>query len=318
MVEDSMRPPASAPTVGRLRLRAWLEEQIQSGGYPGVSWLDQPAGVFQIPWKHAARHGWSIDRDASLFRSWAMYTGRYLPGRDKPDPKTWKANFRCALNSLPDVRELKEQSLKRGSLASRVYMLLPRRTTGRRRKGHQVLETPMKHSSGTQSSLCVTLDRFTDVFCSPRGHQDDLCSGPFQARARESLPPYSTVKQEEATTAEQISYSSASSISTSGFHLLPQASSCTPHTQYFWDSPASDQEQTEAVFKIVDHMNSTDLWGQSGDHRGWRLPSCTWEDCSTGDLDSLPTMGCLLQTDTYAASGPFRTPLEAYTPGMSQ
>lgn len=35
----------------------------------------QSACIFQIPWKHAARHGWSIDRDATLFRSWAMHTG---------------------------------------------------------------------------------------------------------------------------------------------------------------------------------------------------------------------------------------------------
>ncbi|KAK5873770.1 hypothetical protein PBY51_018782 [Eleginops maclovinus] len=59
---------------GRLRLRPWLEEQIESGNYPGVSWLDQAAQIFQIPWKHAARHIWSIDQDATLFRSWAMHT----------------------------------------------------------------------------------------------------------------------------------------------------------------------------------------------------------------------------------------------------
>uniref|UniRef100_A0A672FN88 Interferon regulatory factor 1-like n=1 Tax=Salarias fasciatus TaxID=181472 RepID=A0A672FN88_SALFA len=121
--------------MGRLRLRPWLEEQIGSGKYPGVSWLDKSALIFQIPWKHAARHGWSIDRDATLFRSWALHTGRYHPGKDKPDPKTWKANFRCALNSLSDICELREYSRKRGSNAYRVYRMLPISQTQRRRRG---------------------------------------------------------------------------------------------------------------------------------------------------------------------------------------
>ncbi|TRY91589.1 hypothetical protein DNTS_021755 [Danionella cerebrum] len=145
----------------RLRLRPWLEQQINSGLYPGVQWIDQEdadqsdegqskeepcatsahpfsvlllqaAGVFQIPWKHAARHGWSLEKDASLFRNWAIHTGRHRPGVDKPDPKTWKANFRCALNSLSDVRELQEKSRKRGHDAFRVYALLPQpRADGR-------------------------------------------------------------------------------------------------------------------------------------------------------------------------------------------
>uniref|UniRef100_A0AAQ4QMA4 IRF tryptophan pentad repeat domain-containing protein n=1 Tax=Gasterosteus aculeatus aculeatus TaxID=481459 RepID=A0AAQ4QMA4_GASAC len=68
---------------GRLRLRPWLEEQIQSGRYPGVSWLDQSAQIFQIPWIHAARHGWSIDRDATLFRSWAVHTVQNTSTREK-------------------------------------------------------------------------------------------------------------------------------------------------------------------------------------------------------------------------------------------
>nr|XP_057945769.1 interferon regulatory factor 1-like [Doryrhamphus excisus] len=119
--------------AGRLRLKTWLEEQIESGKYPGVCWLDKSEKVFQIPWKHAARHGWSIDRDATLFRSWAMHTGRYHPDKQQADPKTWKANFRCALNSLPDVCELREHSRKSGRDAYRVYKMLPR--THARKRG---------------------------------------------------------------------------------------------------------------------------------------------------------------------------------------
>ncbi|XP_058891700.1 interferon regulatory factor 2-like isoform X2 [Acipenser ruthenus] len=119
---------------GRLRLRPWLEEQIRSNKYPGLEWVDEKSGMFQIPWKHAARQGWNIEKDAGLFRNWAMHTGKYKPGIDNPDPKTWKANFRCALNSLPDVKELHNKSIKKGNNAFRVYLLLPSFKIPKKRK----------------------------------------------------------------------------------------------------------------------------------------------------------------------------------------
>lgn len=65
-----------------------------------------------------------------------VVSGRYRPGKDKPDPKTWKANFRCALNSLPDICELHEHSRKRGNNAYRVYRMMPSKQSQRRRKGN--------------------------------------------------------------------------------------------------------------------------------------------------------------------------------------
>ncbi|XP_063784265.1 interferon regulatory factor 1 isoform X2 [Pseudophryne corroboree] len=111
--------------VTRLRMRPWLEKQIASNTIPGLSWLNKEEMIFQIPWKHAARHGWNIDKDACLFRSWAIHTGKFKLGEKEPDPKTWKANFRCAMNSLPDIKEVKNKSIYKGSSAVRVYQMLP-------------------------------------------------------------------------------------------------------------------------------------------------------------------------------------------------
>ncbi|KAM3876938.1 interferon regulatory factor 2-like [Diretmus argenteus] len=200
---------------GRLRLRPWLEEQIHSGKYPGVSWLDQSAEVFQIPWKHAARHGWSIDRDATLFRSWAMHTGRYRPGKDKPDPKTWKANFRCALNSLPDVRELQDHSRKRGNNAFKVYRMLPSTQTHRRRRG---LASP--------------------------GHDDT----------------HDATQTTQSTTTKHMS-DMTSILNTSqkvGIPAEDPYGNTPTHGQ--WEAGPEDQEQTEAVCKLVDHLSNTELW----------------------------------------------------------
>ncbi|XP_069796303.1 interferon regulatory factor 2 isoform X3 [Narcine bancroftii] len=111
--------------VERMRMRPWLEEQINSNKIPGLKWLSKEKKIFQIPWMHAARHGWDVEKDAPLFKNWAVHTGKYHHGVDKPDPKTWKANFRCAMNSLPDIEEVKDKSIKKGSNAYRVYRMLP-------------------------------------------------------------------------------------------------------------------------------------------------------------------------------------------------
>jgi len=41
------------------------------------------------------------------------------------EPKRWKANFRCALNSLPDVAEVKNIGQTRGDYPFKVYQLIP-------------------------------------------------------------------------------------------------------------------------------------------------------------------------------------------------
>uniref|UniRef100_A0A2D4PF68 Interferon regulatory factor n=1 Tax=Micrurus surinamensis TaxID=129470 RepID=A0A2D4PF68_MICSU len=108
----------------RMRMRPWLELQINSNKIPGLYWLNKKDKMFQIPWKHAAKHGWELEKDACLFKNWAVHTGRYKEGDVDPDPKTWKANFRCAMNSLPDIQEVKDQSISKGPSAVRVYKML--------------------------------------------------------------------------------------------------------------------------------------------------------------------------------------------------
>ncbi|KAG8520780.1 Interferon regulatory factor 2 [Galemys pyrenaicus] len=146
----------------------------------------QEKKIFQIPWMHAARHGWDVEKDAPLFRNWAIHTGiktpisfieagKHQPGVDKPDPKTWKANFRCAMNSLPDIEEVKDKSIKKGNNAFRVYRMLPlsERPSKKGKKPKTEKEDKVKHikqqkmdkASGlpnpmTSATIMVTFELF--------------------------------------------------------------------------------------------------------------------------------------------------------------
>nr|ACI67184.1 Interferon regulatory factor 1 [Salmo salar] len=81
-------------SVSRMRMRPWLEEKIESNSISGLVWVDKDNKIFSVPWKHAARHGWDLNKDACLFKQWAMHT-----------------------------EEVKDKSINRGSGAVRVYKM---------------------------------------------------------------------------------------------------------------------------------------------------------------------------------------------------
>uniref|UniRef100_A0A8C7BES7 Interferon regulatory factor 1 n=1 Tax=Neovison vison TaxID=452646 RepID=A0A8C7BES7_NEOVI len=152
--------------ITRMRMRPWLEMQINSNQIPGLIWINKEEMIFQIPWKHAAKHGWDINKDACLFRSWAIHTGRYKAGEKEPDPKTWKANFRCAMNSLPDIEEVKDQSRNKGSSAVRVYRMLPPLTKNQRKERKSKSSRDAKSKAKRKPCGDSSPDTFSDALSS--------------------------------------------------------------------------------------------------------------------------------------------------------
>ncbi|KAH3860773.1 interferon regulatory factor 1-like [Dreissena polymorpha] len=107
----------------RQKMRPWLVDLLDQGVCNQLAWYKKRENLFRIMWKHAAGQTFNATCDASLFQRWAEHTGKFVQG-DKPDAKKWKANFRCALHSLPDVEEDRDLRVKRGNNAFRVYKFL--------------------------------------------------------------------------------------------------------------------------------------------------------------------------------------------------
>ncbi|XP_060071770.1 interferon regulatory factor 1-like [Ylistrum balloti] len=125
MVVSKKSPVMRKPIrpIERQKMRPWLMNLLLHENVTGLSWLSKRERTFRISWRHAARQGWNPDKDADLFEKWARHTGKHMDN-DVPDPKRWKANFRCALNSLPDVTEVKDQGVRKGQNAFKVYRFL--------------------------------------------------------------------------------------------------------------------------------------------------------------------------------------------------
>ncbi|XP_036430762.1 interferon regulatory factor 2a isoform X1 [Colossoma macropomum] len=205
--------------VDRQRMRPWLEEQINSAKIQGLQWVNKEEKIFQIPWMHAARHGWDLDKDAPLFMNWAVHTGKYHPGVDKPDPKTWKANFRCAMNSLPDIEEVKDKSMKRGSNAFRVYrMLSPAEKAAKKVKKKMEREPKMrrrksKNAEPESDPVQLKEDTLPDSTVLLAAEPDQPCNSSTPNKLVGSDPPdvcavveITTENEESAVSSTQFSF----------------------------------------------------------------------------------------------------------------
>lgn len=107
----------------RQRMRPWLEAKIEAGQIRGLEWIDRQQKIFKVPWKHGGKHDWN-EQDSQIFKEWALHTGRYREGVDTSDWPTWKTRFRCALNKLPDIQEMKTYGKLDGPEPFRAYRFL--------------------------------------------------------------------------------------------------------------------------------------------------------------------------------------------------
>ncbi|TMS12954.1 Interferon regulatory factor 8 [Larimichthys crocea] len=140
--------------TGGRRLKQWLMEQIQSGQYSGLQWEDESRTLFRIPWKHAGKQDYNQEVDASIFKAWAVFKGKFKEG-DKAEPATWKTRLRCALNKSPDFEEVTERSQLDISEPYKVYRIVP--------------EEEQKNGKSSVMPMAVTTSSgdITDMDCSP-------------------------------------------------------------------------------------------------------------------------------------------------------
>ncbi|KAL3859503.1 hypothetical protein ACJMK2_009721 [Sinanodonta woodiana] len=103
----------------RQRMIPWLESRIESREIPGLHWINKTEKTFRVPWKSVWNRDWS-EADSMIFKEWAVHTGRYREGVVWPT-RFLCALFRCALNRLPNIQEVKEMNRLDGNDPYKVY-----------------------------------------------------------------------------------------------------------------------------------------------------------------------------------------------------
>ncbi|RUS81892.1 hypothetical protein EGW08_010362 [Elysia chlorotica] len=111
--------------TSRIGFCLWLEQTVNEGSCPGLEWVNKDQGLFKVPWYHFNKCE-NLRTHFKVYRDWAVYTGIHVPGDEEDFPK-WKRNFRCALNKVSDISEVRELHSDKSSKAPfKVYRFLKR------------------------------------------------------------------------------------------------------------------------------------------------------------------------------------------------
>lgn len=286
--------------VTRMRMRPWLEQMIDSNTILGLKWVDKDKTMFSIPWKHAARHGWELDKDACLFKEWAKHTGKYVEGQSC-DPKTWKANFRCAMNSLPDIEEVRDKSINKGHQAMRVFRMLPASPKSRDKR------SKAKDLKSRKKMSTVKIEEDRDN--SNSSHMDE--SAPENTLSPQENTVDSTVNTEQ----QDYTYMAPGE----DWGLSVEIESCLPDNFYhrFEVSPehSPDYSCHDEIIQICQQLEKEPHWLSSTlDCKGFlnneacTSPGSQWSESSADDLDDLPqytTLGSDITNPTDDIWSPF-------------
>ncbi|BFZ22720.1 hypothetical protein BsWGS_25759 [Bradybaena similaris] len=112
--------------INKQGLYIWLRSVVESGRCPGVSWINEINGVFQIPWSNQKSRTWQKE-DSSVFLEYAKHTGKFKPG-DKMDFPKWKQNLKSAINKNRYIERLRVRDNLMGPKPYRVYRFLNEKT----------------------------------------------------------------------------------------------------------------------------------------------------------------------------------------------
>ncbi|KAK0152861.1 Interferon regulatory factor 2 [Merluccius polli] len=260
--------------VARMKMKPWLEKMIDSDQVTGLAWVSKEEKIFSITWKHAARHGWEVEKDASLFKHWAIHTGKYREGVDESDPKKWKANFRCAMNSLPDVEQIKCKSVNKGQQAVRVYRMMELTTTKDQRAKSGKRRVNARHFDNEKDiPLCTQLR-------SAHGRSDlpfdDMCS-----TQDNKIDSTDLEMMDEADFEAEIEIKSDSAYG--GFEVSPEVS---PHVS---PQHTTGYEYSDDIVKICQQLE-LENWTQGGivesnSTFGSDTNCSPWSDSSSDELE---------------------------------